>query len=58
MVVAPDGRASIQAGAGIVADSDPASEDAECSHKAAALLAAVGAARRMAAVRLVGEAGS
>jgi anthranilate synthase component 1 len=25
MVVAPDGRASVQAGAGIVADSDPAS---------------------------------
>ena len=43
---APDGRASVQAGAGIVADSDPATEDAECAHKAAALLAAVAAARR------------
>ncbi len=51
MVVAPDGRASVQAGAGIVADSDPATEDAECSHKAAAVLAAVAAARRMAAAR-------
>jgi anthranilate synthase component 1 len=48
MVVAPDGRASVQAGAGIVADSDPKSEDAECSHKAAALLAATSAARQMA----------
>jgi anthranilate synthase component 1 len=47
MVVAPDGRAFVQAGAGIVADSDPASEEAECLHKAAALLAAVSEARRM-----------
>jgi anthranilate synthase component 1 len=56
MVVAPSGRASVQAGAGIVADSDPVSEDAECSHKAAALLAAVAAARRMADARSKGEA--
>ncbi len=34
MVVTPDGRASVQAGAGIVADSDPQSEDEECAHKA------------------------
>ena len=47
MFVAPDGRASVQAGAGIVADSDPDAEDAECRAKAAALLAAVPAARRM-----------
>ena len=46
MVVTPDGRASVQAGAGIVADSDPEAEDAECVHKARALLAAVPAARR------------
>jgi anthranilate synthase component 1 len=46
MVVTPDGRASVQAGAGIVADSDPAEEDLECHNKAAALLAAVPAARR------------
>jgi anthranilate synthase component 1 len=47
MFVAADGRASVQAGAGIVADSDPAAEDEECRNKAAALLAAVPAARRM-----------
>jgi anthranilate synthase component 1 len=47
MVVDANGRASVQAGAGIVADSDPRSEDEECAHKAAALLAAVAAARAM-----------
>jgi anthranilate synthase component I len=47
MFVAGDGRASVQAGAGIVADSDPRAEDEECRNKAAALLAAVPAARRM-----------
>ncbi|MGQ0521020.1 MAG: anthranilate synthase component I family protein [Actinomycetota bacterium] len=51
MMVGPDGRASVQAGAGIVADSDPAQEDLECRNKAAALLAAVPAARRMTAAR-------
>jgi anthranilate synthase component 1 len=51
MFVGPDGRASVQAGAGIVADSDPAAEDEECRNKAAALLAAVPAARRMTANR-------
>ena len=51
MVVAADGRASVQAGAGIVADSVPEDEDVECVNKAAALLAAVPAARRMAAAR-------
>ncbi|MEY2467582.1 MAG: anthranilate synthase component, partial [Actinomycetota bacterium] len=51
MFIAPDGRASVQAGAGIVVDSDPASEDLECANKAAALLAAVPAARRMTAAR-------
>jgi anthranilate synthase component 1 len=45
MIVTPDGRASVQAGAGVVADSDPASEDAECANKAAAVLAAVAASR-------------
>lgn len=39
-----DGVASVQAGAGIVADSDPASEDAECRNKAAAVLRAIAAA--------------
>jgi len=47
MVVGPDGRASVQAGAGIVADSDPEAEDEECRHKAAAVLAAVTAAERL-----------
>jgi anthranilate synthase component 1 len=54
MVVSPDGRASVQAGAGIVADSDPATEDAECAHKAAALLAALAAARQMGGTRTDG----
>ena len=45
LVVAPDGQASVQAGAGIVADSDPQSEDAECRSKAAAVLAAVSLSR-------------
>lgn len=47
MIVAPDGRAWVQAGAGIVADSVAADEDLECHNKAKALLAAVPAARRM-----------
>jgi anthranilate synthase component 1 len=47
LVASADGRASVQAGAGIVVDSDPAAEDAECRAKAAALLAAVGVARRL-----------
>ena len=51
MLVAPDGSASVQAGAGIVADSDPAAEDRECANKAAALLAAVPLARRITAAR-------
>ncbi len=51
MVVRSDGRASVQAGAGIVADSDPRAEDEECSHKARALLVAVTAARAMTAAR-------
>ena len=52
-----DGVASVQAGAGIVADSDPDDEDLECHNKAAALLAAVPAARRMSASRMAGGAG-
>jgi anthranilate synthase component 1 len=38
-------RAYLQAGAGIVADSDPASEFQECMNKAQAVLRAVEAAR-------------
>ncbi|HSL57917.1 MAG TPA: anthranilate synthase component I family protein, partial [Acidimicrobiales bacterium] len=51
MVVGDDGRASVQAGAGVVADSVPEHEDLECHNKAKALLAAVIPARRMTAVR-------
>ncbi|MGI8757422.1 MAG: anthranilate synthase component I family protein, partial [Acidimicrobiales bacterium] len=51
MVCLPDGRASVQAGAGIVADSVPAHEELETRNKAKALLAAVPAARRMTAAR-------
>ncbi len=51
MVVAADGRASVQAGAGIVADSDPEAEEQESRNKAAALLAAVPAAQKMTARR-------
>jgi anthranilate synthase component 1 len=51
MICLPDGRASVQAGAGIVADSVPEHEDLECRNKARALLAAVPAARRMTAAR-------
>jgi len=39
-----DGVAHVQAGAGVVADSVPAAEDAECQNKAAAVIAAVAAA--------------
>lgn len=42
------GRSFVQAGAGIVADSDPLAEDMECTNKAKALLIAVGAARKLA----------
>ncbi len=50
--VVKDATMHVQAGAGIVADSDAASEQRECEAKAAALLAA---ARE--AARLAGEAG-
>ncbi len=47
LVATDDGKASVQAGAGIVADSDPAAEDEECAAKAAAVLAAVAGARQL-----------
>ena len=50
--VLKDGVLHVQAGAGIVADSDPAYEQRECEAKAGALIAA---ARE--AVRVAGEAG-
>ncbi len=39
--------AYVQAGAGVVADSDPAAEDTECRNKAAAVLRAVHTANRL-----------
>jgi anthranilate synthase component 1 len=51
LVVDDAGRASVQAGAGVVADSVPEHEDLECRNKARALLAAIPAARRMSAAR-------
>ena len=50
MFVGPKG-ASLQAGAGIVADSIAQDEDLECHNKIAALLAALPAAQRMSARR-------
>jgi len=47
-MVCAGGRGSVQAGAGIVADSDPALEDLECHNKARALLTAAEAACRLA----------
>ena len=44
-----DGKMYVQAGAGIVADSDPASEQTECVNKAKALFRAAEEARRFAA---------
>ncbi|MFD7982280.1 anthranilate synthase component I [Kitasatospora indigofera] len=42
-----DGTAYVQAGAGVVADSDPHSEDTECRNKAAAVLRAVATANTL-----------
>ncbi len=50
MVIA-NGKASVQAGAGIVADSVPEDENEECWNKAKALLAAAKPAERMTAAR-------
>jgi anthranilate synthase component I len=46
-VVLKDGVAHVQAGAGIVADSDPVAEERETRHKAGAVLAAIRAAERL-----------
>ena len=46
-----DGVAYVGAGAGIVADSDPASEEQETRNKAAAVLAAIAAAETLRAAR-------
>ncbi|MFP5316900.1 MAG: anthranilate synthase component I [Acidimicrobiia bacterium] len=52
MTITADGRASVQAGGGVVADSVPGTEYEESCNKAAALLSAVPAARRMRAARV------
>ncbi|KOG51308.1 anthranilate synthase component I [Streptomyces griseoflavus] len=44
-----DGTAYVQAGAGVVADSDPVAEDTECRNKAAAVLRAVHTAQGLGA---------
>jgi anthranilate synthase component I len=46
-----DGVAYVQAGGGIVADSDPVAEDAECLNKARAVLSAVATAATLAEPR-------
>jgi anthranilate synthase component 1 len=46
-LVLEDGRATVQAGAGIVADSDPATEERETEAKAGAMLAALGLAEEL-----------
>ncbi|HEY8532431.1 MAG TPA: anthranilate synthase component I [Micromonospora sp.] len=46
-----EGRAYVQAGAGIVADSDPAAEEQESRNKAAAVLTAIAAAETLRAAR-------
>ena len=45
-----DGKAYVQAGAGIVADSDPESESQECLNKATAVLTAINSANTMRAI--------
>lgn len=48
--VIKDGKAYVQAGAGIVADSVPLTEDQECENKAAAVLGAIATANDMKAL--------
>jgi anthranilate synthase component 1 len=45
------GRAYVQAGAGVVADSDPATEEAETRHKARAVLSAIATAEGLREMR-------
>lgn len=54
--VVVDGMVYVQAGAGIVADSDPHAEDLECWNKAAAVLRAAATAKSLANARRVDEA--
>jgi len=46
-VVLKDGQAYVQAGAGVVADSVPASEDQECRNKALAMMDAIALAKQI-----------
>ena len=46
-LIVADGKAWVQAGAGVVADSDPETEYHECLNKAAAVLAAVEGSRHV-----------
>lgn len=46
-VVLKDGKAFVQAGAGVVADSVPASEDQECRNKAMAMMDAIALAQQI-----------
>ena len=50
-----DGKMYVQAGAGIVADSDPKSEQQECVNKAKALFRAAEEARRFASAAQRGQ---
>jgi anthranilate synthase component 1 len=50
-MVVVNGVASVQAGAGIVADSDAASEEAETRHKARAVLSAIATAEGLRELR-------
>ena len=53
--VVKDGRIFVQAGAGVVADSNPASEQQECVNKAKALFRAAEEARRFASASRRGQ---
>ena len=53
--IVKDGKMYVQAGAGIVADSDPASEQRECENKAKALFRAAEEAVRFASARKPGS---
>jgi anthranilate synthase component 1 len=57
MVCEPDGWASVQAGAGIVADSVPELENKECWNKASALLRSVEPARELTSLRSADRTG-
>lgn len=55
--VIKDGTAYVQAGAGIVADSDPIAENQECLNKAAAVLGAIATANEIKKIENAGGRG-